>query len=55
VDTFVADVVALVDRHDLDGVDVDIEGEAITEDYGPFVLALRDAIGDRLLTAAVAT
>lgn len=55
VDAFVDDIVALVDRHDLDGVDVDIEGEAITGDYGALVVALRDALGDRLLTAAVAT
>lgn len=56
VDGYVAGLVDLVERYALDGIDVDIEGEAITETYEPFVAKLDTALGpERLLTAAVAT
>ncbi|MEQ1566054.1 MAG: glycosyl hydrolase family 18 protein, partial [Myxococcota bacterium] len=51
----VAAVVDLVARHGLDGIDVDIEGEAISATYEPFVTALAEALEDHTLTAAVAT
>ncbi len=45
-----------VDRHQFDGVDVDLEGPAINQDYGPFIEALSAVLepGGKLLTAAVA-
>jgi spore germination protein YaaH len=45
-----------LERYDLDGIDVDIEGEAVTETYEPFVLRLAEALPEeKVLTAAVAT
>jgi GH18 family chitinase len=56
VDAYVAGLVDLVEHYGLDGIDVDIEGDAITETYEPFVTRLDAALGpERLLTAAVAT
>ncbi len=37
---FARSLVEYVNEHELDGIDVDIEGPAITDDYGPFVKAL---------------
>ena len=55
----VRNLVALVDRYDLDGLDIDLEGELMTKidkdgDYTPFVQALADALHQRskLVTAA---
>jgi GH18 family chitinase len=55
----VANLVAMVDRYDLDGLDVDLEGEQMTAidqagNYTPFVQALGEALHARskLLTAA---
>lgn len=54
-----ANLIAMVDRYDLDGLDVDIEGELMTDidkagNYTPFVRALADGLHRRgkLLTAA---
>jgi GH18 family chitinase len=55
----VANLIAMVDRYDLDGLDVDLEGELMTGidkagNYTPFVQALAEALHARskLLTAA---
>ncbi len=56
VDAYISGLLSLMARYDLDGIDVDIEGAAITETYEPFVKKLRAALpSDKLLTAAVAT
>lgn len=56
VDGYITGLLALLERYDLDGIDVDIEGKAITETYEPFVKKLRAALPPgKLLTAAVAT
>ncbi len=56
VDAYIAGLLDLIERYDLDGIDVDIEGEAVTGTYEPFVHALADALpADKVLSAAVAT
>jgi len=57
--TVVANLIAMVDRYDLDGLDVDIEGELMTRvdaqgNYTPFIRQLADALHARskLLSAA---
>lgn len=52
---FVAKLADYVARHQLDGLDVDLEGPAINADYGPFVRELAAALKPRgkLLTAAL--
>jgi len=56
VDDYVAGLLDVIDRYDLDGIDNDIEGEAVNEDYETFVLKLDAALPKgKLLTAAVAT
>ncbi len=56
VDAYVASLVQLLTRYDLDGIDNDIEGDAVNQNYETFVIKLRAALpGDTLLTAAVAT
>lgn len=56
VDGFVAELLDLVSRYNLDGIDVDIEGSHVSTTYEPFVLKLSAALpSDKLLTAAVAT
>lgn len=53
---FIANLIKYLDDHQLDGVDVDIEGELINNDYEGFVQQLALAVKPvRLLTAAVAT
>lgn len=44
-----------VEEHDLDGIDVDLEGPAINEDYGKFIAGLEAQLKPRgkLLTAAL--
>lgn len=55
-DAYIASLLALLDRYQLDGIDVDIEGEHVTETYEPFVQALGTALPEgKLLTTAVAT
>jgi len=58
----VAALVELADTLDLDGVDIDIEGQLLTEidragDYTPFIAALSDAmkVRSKLLTCATAS
>ena len=52
---FVAKLAAYVTAHNLDGLDVDLEGAAINKDYGAFVQALSDALKPqgKLLTSAL--
>lgn len=57
--TVVANLVAMVDRYDLDGLDIDLEGELMmgidkAGNYTPFVRELADALHakSKLLTAA---
>jgi chitinase len=54
---FVNNLVSLVAKYDLDGIDVDLEDEDIDKNYENFVTALSDALRQRgkLLTAAIAT
>jgi GH18 family chitinase len=53
----VANLVDLVSRHHLDGIDVDIEGNHVSAStYDPFIAKLRAALPqDTLITVAVAT
>lgn len=55
--TMVDNLVALVRRYDLDGVDVDLEGSDIDNHYESFVTELAAALKPfkKLLTAAIAT
>lgn len=51
---FISKLVAYVNAHNLDGIDLDLEGPAINSDYSDFVLALRNAMpADKLVTAAL--
>ncbi len=54
---FVNNLVSLVAKYDLDGIDVDLEDEDIDRNYENFVSALSEALRHRgkLLTAAIAT
>jgi chitinase len=53
--SFVAKLAAYVSQHRFDGLDVDLEGPAINEDYGAFIHDLSVALKGRgkLLTAAL--
>lgn len=55
-DAYVASIGALVEKHGLDGVDVDIEGSFVDESYSPFVTKLAGELRPKgkLMTAAVA-
>jgi GH18 family chitinase len=52
---FVAKLADYLDRHQLDGLDIDIEGPSINEGYGAFIADLAAALKPRgkLLTAAL--
>ncbi|HUZ61898.1 MAG TPA: glycosyl hydrolase family 18 protein [Hanamia sp.] len=54
---FIDNLVSLVKRYDLDGVDVDIEGDDIDKNYTKFVVGLAAALRQekKLITAAIAT
>lgn len=53
----VTNIINLVDQYNFDGVDVDLEGDFITEDYAGFISELSAALkaDDKLMTAALAT
>lgn len=52
--TFVNKIVKYVQDHDLDGIDIDLEGPAINSDYSKFVGDLRSALpSGKILTAAL--
>jgi chitinase len=52
---FVQSLVDYVALHDLDGLDVDLEGPSINKDYGPFIAELAKALHakGKLVTAAL--
>ena len=52
---FVKKLVAYVEKHGFDGIDVDIEGPSINEDYGDFIADLAAALKPKgkLITAAL--
>lgn len=52
---FLASLADVVERHGFDGLDVDVEGPSITQDYDGFVKALSEVLRPRgkLLTAAL--
>jgi chitinase len=52
---FITKILAYVNTHEFDGVDVDLEGESINIDYGKFIIDLSNALHakDKLLTAAL--
>lgn len=52
---FIQNIVKFVKDHNLDGVDVDLEWDAVTTGYSGFVLELRKSLTDnkKLLTAAL--
>jgi chitinase len=54
---FAEKLAQLVTAHNLDGIDVDLEGDAIDKNYDAFVAALYTALkpAGKLLTAALAT
>ncbi len=54
-EAFAKDLVAYVNEHQLDGIDVDLEGPAITESYGPFIhiLAMELKKSGKTLSAAL--
>lgn len=54
---FVNNLISLMQRYDLDGIDVDIEGTDIDENYEKFVIDLARAVRQnrKLITAAIAT
>lgn len=54
--TFVSNLTRFAVDHDLDGYDIDLEGDNITADYETFVLQMRDSMNvhNLLLTAALA-
>ncbi len=54
---FIANLVSLLKRYDLDGIDVDIEGDDIDKDYAKFVVELAASLRPqkKLITAAIAT
>jgi GH18 family chitinase len=55
VDTFVNSLASWVDHENMDGVDVDVEGNPVNADYGPFVdkLVAKIRPSGKLVTAAV--
>ena len=58
VDDFVRKLAAYLEAHELDGLDVDVEGEsAMTDEYAVFVAKVSEAVHaqGKLLTAALAT
>ncbi len=53
---FIANLRKFIFDHQLDGIDVDLEGELITSDYEGFVIQLASSVKpSKLITAAVAT
>ncbi len=54
-DAFAAKIAAYVDEHGFDGLDVDIEGPSINEDYGAFIESLAKVLKPKgkLLTCAL--
>jgi len=55
--TFINNLIFLINRYRLDGIDVDLEGSDIDSNYQDFVIELADALKPlhKLVTAAIAT
>jgi hypothetical protein len=55
VDALVANLAAYLDAHNLDGVDVDVEGNSVNADYGPFISKLTAKLhpSGKLVTSAL--
>ena len=55
--TFINNLIFLINRYGLDGIDVDLEGSDIDSNYQKFVVELADALKPlhKLITAAIAT
>ncbi len=55
--TFIYNLVSLVSRYNLDGIDIDLEGNDIDSNYQSFVVGLKASLKPfhKLLTAAIAT
>ncbi|MFS8081989.1 MAG: glycosyl hydrolase family 18 protein [Ginsengibacter sp.] len=56
-ENFIENILGMLKRYHLDGIDVDIEGEDIDSNYVKFVVSLSKKlkIADKLITAAIAT
>src|SRR6185437_11804289 len=54
---FIENLVAMVKRYQLDGIDVDLEGDDIDDNYEKFVVELAASLhaSDKIITAAIAT
>ncbi len=54
---FITELIRMVTRYNLDGIDVDLEGSDIDENYGSFVAELATALKrqKKIITAAIAT
>jgi hypothetical protein len=53
--SFISKIVSYLNAHNLDGIDLDLEGPAINSNYSDFVIALKAALpAGKLLTAALA-
>lgn len=52
---FIEKIIAYLDAHNFDGIDVDIEGPSIGKDYGPFITDLAPVLKakNKMLTAAL--
>jgi chitinase len=50
---FISKIVSYLDAHNFDGIDVDLEGAAINSDYSAFVIALKNALPNKLVTSAL--
>jgi chitinase len=52
--SFINKIIGYVNAHNLDGIDLDLEGPAINSDYSAFVIELRNTMpADKLVTAAL--
>ena len=54
---FVSNIMSLVNHYNLDGIDVDLEGDDIDRNYADFITVLSDSLKlrNKLITAAIAT
>jgi len=56
-EAFISNLLSLVKKYDLDGIDVDLEGSDIGDNYGSFITELAASLhhSKKLITAAIAT
>jgi chitinase len=50
---FISKIVEYINTYNFDGIDVDLEGSSINSDYSGFVIALKNALPNKLVTAAL--